>query len=430
MHAAPPPTRSDGAKLCRVVVVESRFLNSRLGQVERLVTSLLAASSAVLLPATRWLGAGRERLAGVVSVGLGSWFVSFVLYAPPFWTILEPGRLAQSRAGDFLKLCRDPLARDLTEQILAYRLTVPVISWLLHLPDWLSLLLPYVFLSLSLGLVYEALRLRTTEVYAAWVAVGLACTYMVIWPSTKPGFPDGVTHFAVAACLVTAAPGWAAALTVFGMMNDERFITAVPFILLWHGWPVPSVSAAIRQTWRLAAGFVLGVGIVWILRKALTDGWIGPGIPRLEVYSGIGAFWSEFPDWARRWAGTFVVNVGMGWRWLWLPWMAGVFWIWRGLGPRWWIGTAAVGTLLSVLATMVVADVSRSVGYLFPALVAVLGAAYRENPARAERWLILAVIACALTPGFYLTDQMQWSRPLPFSLLRYWTGWDLLNLLR
>lgn len=63
-------------------------------------------------------------------VGLGAWSLSILLYFS--WVRMQPEN--RYRWDDFLRLCENPFARDLAEPILNYRLAVPAVAYVLHLP--------------------------------------------------------------------------------------------------------------------------------------------------------------------------------------------------------------------------------------------------------------------------------------------------------
>jgi hypothetical protein len=375
---------------------------------------------------TRWKW--RENIQAIY-VGLGVWLISVFLYAPALWTILEPGRVEASRAGDFLKLCANPLARDLREPILAYRPVTPLLCWLLQLRGWGALLLPYLGTIGALACIHRALARRVGNMRAVWLCLAVSTSWTVVWPNTKLGMPDGVTHLAIAVCLLSPAPGLCAVMTFLGTLNDERFLLAAPFVFLWHASRSTSLSEFWLKSWRLLAGFFVGLVGMLLVRHALAVGWIGPGIAVAKSYTNSKRILSDLPGWLREEGGIYIVNVFVAWRWLWLVWLAALVVLWRH-GGRWWMWLIGAGIAGVVLASSLVADVSRSIGFAFPAFLALWVAAEKLEPIRLQRWLVWAVALCIFTPNIYLTDNVQWVRPFPLSVLRWLTGWDALNLLR
>src|SRR5215472_4795939 len=89
-------------------------------------------------------------------VGAGIWLFGILIKFPQ-------GLLTTShfpRLDDYLKLCANPFARDVNP-ILAYRISVPVLAWALHLPPIVCTLLPILFLITSYGVIFYIVSKRT-----------------------------------------------------------------------------------------------------------------------------------------------------------------------------------------------------------------------------------------------------------------------------
>lgn len=364
--------------------------------------------------------------------GLLCWGISTFLYAPPFWLPLTGGTTPPSRIDDFIALCKNPLARDLHEPILAYRITTPALAWILGLRGFSGVLLQYLAIPATLGLVYFAMAGRTTRRIALLSTLGVACSYAIIWTNTKPGFPDSITHLAVAILLVTRHPLVLVTATVLGTLNDERFVLAIPFLLLWHT-PPGSFVELLKASWTQALLFILALVIVLAVRTGLTNGSIGPGIVRPEIYDGINQVasfkhGSPHDGWHQYW-----VNILMSFRFLWLLIPIALFsmtrWAHRSI--------FTLSLLLVIFSSGFVADVSRSIGFAFPAFL-IAAAAIADTAARPLRLLSVAVFLCLLFPAFHVNAQtsgtsalnVQLERPLPLSIARAVTGWDIMDLLR
>jgi len=379
-------------------------------------------------------GGGFDRVApwqAAAIAGLVAWLVTTFFYAPPLWMPLAGGGSTPARIDDFNALCADPLTRDLGEPILAYRITTPALAWLLGLRGFSGVILQYLAIPLSLGLIFHALAARTSRRDALLLTVGIACSYTMIWTNTKPGFPDAVTHLAAAVLLLSRKAWLIVAMTILGTLNDERFVLAIPFLILWHA-RTESFAAILRSTWKEVAAFVVGLGIVVLVRNALKHGIIGPGIPDPEVYeaiSGVLSLESLAP--LNGWK-SYLVNVLTSYRALWLVMPFAVFAL-KGRMARVLFGVGLSGVLF---ASGSVADVSRSIGFAFPALV-LAAAGLPAASARATRILGGAVALCLLTPAFHVAPgsflwglEVQVERPLILSIVRAKTGWDILDLAR
>jgi hypothetical protein len=360
-------------------------------------------------------------LAGFLAWGLTTFF-----YAPPFWLHLSGGGPTPSRVDDFIALCRDPLTRHLFEPILAYRITTPVLAWLLGLRGFSGVMVQYAAIVATLALVFDLLAGRTDRRLALVVTFGIACSYTIIWTNTHPGFPDSVTHLAVALALCMPDPFFIAGMTLLGTLNDERFVLSIPLILLWHAG-AGSFSAMIGRTWKLVLGFAAGLAGVILVRHALTVGWIGPGIPRPEIYGEMGNKAASFRPW-EGWRG-YLLNIPLAYRAFWsLPIF---FFLQRQKNLPGPFKLLFLGALLAaIFGCAFVGDVTRSVGFFYPALVLAAWQCHRTDPHRTLQVCVISLLLCLLLPAFHLvfTGNVFWQRPLVFSLLRAWTGWDVLQL--
>lgn len=366
-------------------------------------------------PASQWLRAVERRweayaqprspvrtalFVALLSVGL-----SISLYAPSLWIPL-PARFA-----DFAKLCAWPLARDLQEPILAYRITAPLLAYLLGLRGSLGLAVQYGANVVTFLVLYLALFRRIGHFLALLTCLGLALTPVAQLANTWPGFPDSVTNLALAGCLLTASPLTLAGLTCAGVLNDERFILGLPFVVLWH-FGVHWSEGRFGVARRAFIGALGGVALASVVRAALDRGIIGAGIPA-TVYAI--QFNALEPPHAHFWGAFF------GFRFMWLlPLVA------AGLGLRREADRLGIFALLALVIGAAVAttrsgDLSRSMAPMFPGIVWSVVYVYRHSARLAGGVLMRAVVLCVITPQFsVVADQLQWLRPLPLSFLRWW----------
>jgi hypothetical protein len=364
-----------------------------------------------------------------VIAGMGAWMLTTFLYSPPFWVPLAGGGPSPSRIDDFNALCANPLARDLNEPILAYRVLTPALAWLLGLRGFSGVILQYLAIPATLGLVFHAMTRRGGRATALLATIGVACSYTILWTNTKPGFPDSITHLAVAALLVSNHRGLLILLTACGTLNDERFVLAIPFLLLWHATS-GSLRGLVKEGAVPTAAIALGLLIAAGVRFALESGRIGPGIEVPELYAELGSLERRGPH--DGWT-SYLVNVVMSYRWLWIVFVLAL------LGPARWNAARygyVVSLVLVVIASAGVADVSRSIGFAFPAFLIAVCDLPRMGT-RPNRWLRPLVFLCLATPCFHVNQaiggkglNVQLERPLPFSILRAATGWDVLDPLK
>jgi hypothetical protein len=364
-----------------------------------------------------------------VIAGMVAWILTTFLYSPPFWVPLAGGGPAPARIDDFNALCANPLARDLNEPILAYRILTPALAWLLGLRGFSGVILQYLAIPATLGLVFHAVSGRSGRSTALLATIGVACSYATIWTNTKPGFPDSITHLAVASLLVSNQRGLLVLMSACGTLNDERFVLAVPFILLWHA-SSGSLLGLVKEGAAPAASILFGLLIAALVRFALESGRIGPGIEIPELYDELGSLERRGPH--DGWS-SYLVNVVMSYRWLWLVF---VFALVRAAPWNAARSLYVLSLVLVVIASGGVADVSRSIGFAYPAFLIAVCDLPRIG-SRPNRWLLPLVLSCLATPCFHVNQavegkglNLQLERPLPFSILRAATGWDVLDPLK
>jgi len=332
------------------------------------------------------------------------------------------------RLDDFLKLCADPLARDLNEPIVAYRLTAPVISYTLGLGPGLSVLLGWIALALSYATCWVALRARAGSLYALLVVFGLSQSFFAHASIRWLGIPDSITMLALSCCLVSRNTVVVAAATLLGVMNDERFLLAAPALLVWHlmRWEATSCEGSpagltLRNAWNrlspVAVGILTGLIVTVGIRHALTAGWIGPGIERPHLYdamAGQPVLSSRWEPYGSSWP-LFFFNVVFSWAWMWVY----IFYlVGKGLPAvnRWVALIFAAYLVAAIASTALVIDVSRSMGFLFPAFLAGALSLRLDYPVRSIRLAATIAVLMALTPGIYYGTHGSGAALIPYPL--------------
>lgn len=356
-----------------------------------------------------------------ILVGFVTWLFSFFLYCIPLWMIVLGEHHQTHRLEDFAKLCANPLTRDLVEPILAYRLTTPSLAWLLGLRGESGILIQYLAIPAMLACIFHSIRHRINLNSALWITLGVSITYTVIWPNVHPGFPDSVTHLAAAILLLTKHPLAIISLTTLGTLNDERFVMAIPFLVLWHSNLV-TTQQTFTSAIRLSTSFLVGLVFTFAVRSGIKYGYIGPQFETPQVYADFWSFTQNFT--------LYFINVFMGWRLLWLIPLCYV--ISKADKEKKLVKlTFSLGILLVIAAPYFVADVSRSVGFAFPALLFGIWRLSKHQLTLLHVPLKVIILLMICTPCFYIMgDNIQLERPLPLSLLRALTGWDITHLLR
>jgi hypothetical protein len=347
-------------------------------------------------------------------VGFAVWFLSIFLYAPPLWQVSKLSRLA-----DFLSQSANPLTRHLAEPILAYRITTPVIAWILQLRGLNAFAIQYVAHIFTFSIIYLVLERRAGRSTALLTCLAISLTYVTQWPNTHPGYSDAVTHLAIAITLFSPNFGVVALSTILGMLNDERFVLAMPFVFFWHA-ASPKLMTAIRENVGLLSAFLIGLFVVSIVRHALTVGWIGEGIVVPKLYSQIvDEAILQFRPFGSTWS-NFFISVLLSFRWVWiLPLIA--FTRFRKGDPPWLIVGTWGCVFLAVLSAVTVWDVARSIAFIFPVVVTSVWWIDKNKQLLSNRLLASVIALCIVTPGMGYyggVNKLRFFYPLPLVLIR------------
>lgn len=362
-----------------------------------------------------------------ILVGVSVWGISLFLYAPPLFIIFT--NTSPTRLDDFLAMCVNPFTRNLYEPILAYRIITPFIAYVLGLQGIIAVSIQYTALVLAFALIYIIVKRKTNNVIAMLTCFALSLSHVAQTTNTHWGIPDSVTHLATALAMLTPTPWLIGFATVVGTLNDERFVIAIPFILLWHLGSKDS-RLEVKKIIKPLIGFLCGLFIVLIIRYALTVGWIGPGIVIPKLYSQISEkSISNFQPWDSTWL-QFLINIFLGYRWVWIIFFVAILKRWNSYN-RLFLVILSASVFFATLSTMIVADVSRSTSFFFPAIIISVCLVYDRYPIFCQRILLASVILCILTPCFIIGGgDIQLYRPLPLVLLRTYTNWDILDIFR
>jgi hypothetical protein len=332
--------------------------------------------------------------------GMGVWLFGIFVKFPQ-------GMLSISffpRLEDYLRLCINPFARDIN-LILAYRISVPIIAWALQLPLIICALLPIFFLIGAYATIFFVISERTGDKkFSLMVVAGLSLTFFAHWTNRWLGYPDAFSHFCSALGLLSSNPLILALICMLGTLNDERWVFSVPFLIYWHGSNHAKVGI-INWTNATRAGSGIGIGILFVLlaRYALTVGWLGPGIIEPEPYYKIvrSTLLDRFSPYNSTWF-LFALNIFMGFGWYWVA-VIRLVALQLASYSRFWGVFLALSILTTSLLTIVVEDVSRSVGFSYLSIVIASIFDYDAASERAQnRWRLL-LIASALTPTIYYT---------------------------
>src|SRR5262249_34898000 len=194
-------------------------------------------------------------------------FSSFAIWLFGIFVKFPQGMLASNhfpRLADYLKLCANPLARDVSP-ILAYRITVPTIAWGLQLSPIVCTLLPFLFLIGAYGILLFVVSKRTGDkTFSLTVIAGLSLTFFAHWTNRWLGYPDAFSHLCSALGLLSSNPLFLVLVCILGTLNDERWVLSVPFLLYWHGSD-QAKGGIINWIGVTRAGSGIGIGILFVL---------------------------------------------------------------------------------------------------------------------------------------------------------------------
>jgi hypothetical protein len=365
-------------------------------------------------------------------VGLAVWVFGICVKFPQglLTTDLTPRLL------DFLKLCANPFARDLSEPIIAYRISVPVLAWILHLPPTVCTFIQLLFLIASYAVLFRVVSQRTENpAFSVLVVAGLSLTFFAHWTNSWLGFPDSFSHFCSALALISSNPLVLIFTCIFGTLNDERWIFSIPFVIYWHSSARAKTDVFNRFNAGRAGGSIAGgLACVLLIRHALTVGWIGPGIEEPDLYKQFANLsLADLHPRDSTWF-LYILNVTMGFGWYWFVSLRTVG---RQLTSRVPVSGLLVGgaLLLGSLASMLVDDVSRSIGFLYLGVV-VAGVYEYDLKPRSTRalWRNLLLIGCVTPTIYYINFSGAVLIPFPFVLANYFVdylyGVDLMEFLK
>ena len=364
-------------------------------------------------------------------VGTGIWLFGIFIKFPQ-------GLLTTSffpRLDDYLKLCANPFARDVNS-ILAYRISIPILAWALQLPPIVCTFLPILFLIMSYAVVFHVISKRTGDKrFALLIVAGLSLTFFAHWTSRWLGDPDSFSHLFSALALVFSNPFLLALSCIFGTLGDERWLFSVPFLLYWHASNHAEIgkfnwTAATRAGIGIAAGFMF----VLLIRHALTIGWLGPGIVEPNAYKVMRSTSLDRLNPLNSTWPLFVLNVLMGLGWYWLSVVKLVARQLSSASPVWgWF--LGLSILIACLSTLLVEDVSRSIGFLYLGVVVASVYNYNTGSASARIWWRNLLLASTLTPTIcYVGFSGAVFIPFPIDLINHLIhesrGEDLLQTLK
>ena len=296
------------------------------------------------------------------------------------------------------------------ESNLTFRLTVPMLAHVFHLHQAGLLIF---FACVGIVLLYLVLKvaftLSASKRVALFVCLSTACT----WPGEaafhelRGGYYDALALCLLVAACATSSSLLAGALLFLAAWTDERALIASSFVFLLYAYK----DAGIR---RFLAGKPAAV-VVAIAAYLGTRAYLASSHSYLHAASGVGLSVLSQQ--------TNVIPLA----------------IWTGLGGSWilvvlgllalflkkrYLAAATFSAALvgMIVASLAVADVTRSMAYCLPAVFVALAALNSsEGVKQIEKLAAISGVISFLVPTYYLEGNagLWWLYPLPIQIVRW-----------
>ena len=375
-----------------------------------------------------------------IIIGFLSWLFSIFLFSPRLTLFLGEGS-GTTRRDELLAQCIDPLTQNLKEPILVFRIIQPSIAkalgWCGERREILALMgspgIAYIALILTLIIFHFSLKKRFGNSLSLLATFAIATTQLTQWVNTHWGHPDSLTFLPISLLMISKQPILIIIATSIGCINDERIILSLPFILLWW-WPKnESWKRSLKKLFPIIFSSFIGIAIAFFIKKLLLQSLIDPEI--LEPYEGhfIDSFFRILNP--SNWLGLFV-TVFLGFRWFWtVPILALIVTLNNKLSIR--SSLFVVSSLISVLATLTVADISRSCAFFFPMIpvaIEILKDQSAWTESKLKLWISWIICLNVLTPAlkvygippeWWAVNPLEWATPalpLPVNLWNWFTS--------
>jgi hypothetical protein len=338
--------------------------------------------------------------------------ISYFLYPGLFPWELE----REIRYQTVVALIENPLTTEpVSEPAVRHRLLLPLMAKLLclHGSSFVVLVFlgTYLFLLASLVLLRRSLPLKQSTVGLLLLATTTAATSTTQWLMIQ----DTWAGVAVMGCLLWRKPVWLIGpLLYVGMLADERCLSTVPLLLLWFHLEDPFEQTRKRLALRLAC--------IAFACLCFTGTYLY--IHQLAVTSENATYFGAKDN------SGFVKMLLMGdvlrtqlpyiptgvWHSLRAGWVLILIWCWherRNTWLIWWI----TGGLMAVLChAVLVTDISRVSGLVFPCMLLAMVQLHRSLPRIASSAVMFCVLANLLAPQYQII--MTYSKLMPPLLLR------------
>jgi hypothetical protein len=297
------------------------------------------------------------------------------------------------------------------ESNLTFRLTVPALAHVFHLHETGLLIF---FACVGIILLYLVLNvtftLSASKRVALFVGLSTACT----WPGEaafhelRGGYYDALALCLLVAACATSSSLLAAVFLFLAAWTDERALIASSFVFLLYAF---NNSAGLRR-------FLVGKPAAVVLAIAGylgTRAYLAATHSYLHAASGIGL--SILSQQAN--VIPLAIWTGLGGSWI----LVFVGLLALFVQKRYFAGAAFCVALAGVVvASLAVADVTRSMAYCLPAVFVAMAALNgSEGKKRIEQLAGIGAVVSLLVPTYYLEGNagLWWLYPLPIQIVRW-----------
>ena len=168
-----------------------------------------------------------------------------------------PGLVPAFHGEEYSDLSQAPFDLTISSR-LRYRILGPLIGYLLGLRGAWFLVVPWIFLVLFLGTIYNETRRTDLSPTLALLASGsMAFSCVTFIPLVAPGYTDPITYFFVLLAFARIGHiGLSAGCLALAIANHEAVLFLLPGFLCWWWIRTPDVMRMARY------GFVLGLALV------------------------------------------------------------------------------------------------------------------------------------------------------------------------
>lgn len=376
---------------------------------------------------------------------LACFCLGFFFYSPRF--ILYLGTNLDLTRRDILLLqCVNPFNQDLpADPVLIYRLAQPFLAHVLNLcgsssRDMWSLLaapgLAYIALFLSLYFSHLVFKKRIGSLPALLAVAGMSLTHITHYTFFNWGVPDSFVLLPVVILMRYLNPYTFFLCSFLGILADERFLMAVPFIFLWWiqpGFTPSNCKPLLRRMLSAFTALLLALILYSIFRYCITIGFFFGGSVSVSPYE---ENFTLFTDVFSKYLEPeilfvqFPVLVFFGLKSLWIIVILGLFA--QLCTPNFkYLCVFLFFLSFAIIVMGLTTDFLRNFVFIFPAYAIAICSCYANKdlfPWRINKLFAFALMLAALTPSikpYFGTPIEQFGKhviyPLPANLYRFFT---------